>query len=140
MIGIMWMNHHDMFKDIERMDHMLLVANLLLLLAISFIPFPTAVLAESLRESEHRQVAAIFLGGVFTVSALCFNLLWLHAYFHRELIDDHVSEERLRRRTRRYILGPALYGVTIPLAFISPWISIGLFIVYAVLYLLPAGE
>jgi uncharacterized membrane protein len=140
MIGIMWMNHHDMFKDIERVDHLLQVANLMLLLTICFIPFPTAVLAESLREAEHRQVATVFLGGVFTVNAIFFNVVWLHAYFHRDLMDDHVSEARLQRRTRRYILGPVMYGITMPLALISPWISIGLFLLYAALYLLPAGD
>ena len=45
-IGVMWANHHQMFKDIERADHMVTVLNLVLLLGIAFVPFPTAVLAE----------------------------------------------------------------------------------------------
>jgi uncharacterized membrane protein len=139
-IGIMWMNHHDMFKDIEHVDHLLQVANLLLLLTICFIPFPTAVLAESLRASDGLLTATLFLGGVFTVNAICFNLLWLRAYFHRELIDEHVSEARLQRRTRRYRFGPLMYGLTLPLALISPWISIVLYLAYAALYMLPAGD
>ena len=44
-IGVMWINHHAMFKDIDRQDHTLLVLNLVLMMTISFLPFPTAVVA-----------------------------------------------------------------------------------------------
>jgi hypothetical protein len=47
-IGIMWANHHSMFRLIDRSTHGLVVANLLLLLCVSFVPFPTKVLAEHL--------------------------------------------------------------------------------------------
>src|SRR5215470_20063356 len=43
-IGIMWMNHHRMFTHIRRSNYTLLVLNLLLLLGITAVPFPTAVL------------------------------------------------------------------------------------------------
>ena len=52
-IGVMWINHHAMFKDIDRQDHVLLVLNLLLLMCISFLPFPTAVVAAYVRDGEH---------------------------------------------------------------------------------------
>jgi uncharacterized membrane protein len=48
-IGIMWANHHSMFRLIDRSTHGLVVANLLLLLCVSFVPFPTKVLAEHCR-------------------------------------------------------------------------------------------
>ena len=43
-IGIIWLNHHAMFHGVERVDYPTLILNLLLLLVVSFIPFPTAVL------------------------------------------------------------------------------------------------
>jgi TMEM175 potassium channel family protein len=67
-IGIMWINHHSMLKDIEPVDHLLLVLNLLLLMGISFVPFPTAILAEYLKDGEHRLVATLFYGGTFLPS------------------------------------------------------------------------
>jgi uncharacterized membrane protein len=140
-IGIMWMNHHDMFRDIERTDHWLVVANLLLLLSVTFIPFPTAVLAENLQDADHLRVAVLLYGGTFTVNAIFFNALWLHAATHKEqIIDHHVSDARISRRTRRYIIGPIAYGITLPLAFVTPWLSLALYVVYAALYLLPSGE
>jgi TMEM175 potassium channel family protein len=44
-IGVMWMNHHRMFTHIRRSNDTLLVLNLLLLLGVTTVPFPTAVLA-----------------------------------------------------------------------------------------------
>lgn len=139
-IGIMWMNHHTMFKDIERVDHGLLVFNLLLLMSISFLPFPTAVLAEHLKDADARLTATLMYGGTQTVIAVFFNALWLYASSNRRLIDEHVTGQRLRSRTRRYLAGPFSYGVTVPLAFVSPWISVGIWVALAVLYLLPLSE
>ncbi len=140
-IGVMWMNHHSLFKDIERQDHWLLVINLLLLLCISFVPFPTAVLADYLRDGEdHRRVAILLYGGTFTITAIVFNALWLYASRGRRLIDDHVSDARVRSRTLRYLPGPVLYGVGLPLAFVTPWLSLGLYVLLAVVYLLPLNE
>ena len=48
-IGIMWVNHHALFQGIASVDRSLLFVNLLLLMAISFVPFPTAVLGDYLR-------------------------------------------------------------------------------------------
>jgi uncharacterized membrane protein len=140
-IGIMWMNHHDMFRDIERVDHWLVVANLLLLLTVSFLPFPTAVLADNLHDGEALRAATLLYGGTFTANAICFNLLWLHAAMNKEnILDHHVSDARISRRTRRYIIGPVAYGITLPIAFVTPWASLALYVAYAVLYLLPSGE
>jgi uncharacterized membrane protein len=139
-IGIMWMNHHSLFRDIERTDHVLLVLNLLLLLGISFVPFSTAVLAEYLEEGDGLMVAALLYACNFTFTALLFNALWLYASWGRRLIDVHTSEARVNARTRRYLPGPVLYGAGILLAAISPWITIGLYTLAAALYLLPLQE
>jgi uncharacterized membrane protein len=139
-IGIMWMNHHNLFRDISRTDHQLLVLNLLLLMLISFLPFPTSVLAEYMRQGEHRAAAVMFYGGTFTAIAVAFNALWLYVSHERRLIRAEVSEDTVTSRTRRYLPGPVLYGITVPLALINPWISIAIFVALSILYLLPTGE
>jgi uncharacterized membrane protein len=139
-IGIMWMNHHALFRDIERVDHVLLVLNLLLLLGVSFVPFATAVLAEYLNESDSRRVATLLYAGTFTVTATCFNALWLYASRGNRMIDRHTSAARVRARTMRYLPGPILYALGLPLALITPWLTLGLYVVLAVLYLLPLQE
>jgi len=139
-IGVMWVNHHHMFKDIDRCDHTLLVLNMLLLLGIAFVPFPTAVVAEYVREGRHELEAALTYGGTFVVIAIVFDAFWLYASRDRRLIDPHVSDARLRSRTLRYLPGPLLYAVALPLAFVSPWITLGWYAALAVFWLLPLNE
>jgi uncharacterized membrane protein len=139
-IGIIWINHHTMFKDIAGADHTLHILNLLVLLSVSFVPFPTAVLAEHLKDGDSRLVATLLYGGAFTVTAIIFNAIWLYASVGRRLLHKHVSDARIQTRTRRSLMGPLFYGASLPLAFISPWISIGLYSALALLYLIPLQE
>jgi uncharacterized membrane protein len=139
-IGIMWMNHHEFFRDIKRVDQPLLGLNLLLLMCVAFLPFPTAVLATQLDNASGRLPATLLYGGTLTVTAVMFNILWLYASAGNRLIDRHVSDARLLLRTRRYVLGPVSYGLTLPLALISPWISLAIYVGLSILYLLPLNE
>jgi uncharacterized membrane protein len=139
-IGVMWINHHHMFKDIARVDHTLLVLNLLLLLSIAFVPFPTAVVAEYIREGEHQREAALTYGATFVVIAVCFDVFWLYASRGMRLIDEHVSTARIASRTRRYLPGPLMYAAGLPLAFVSPWLPLGIYAALAVFWLLPLNE
>jgi uncharacterized membrane protein len=139
-IGIMWANHHTMFKDIDRHDHTLTVLNLLLLMCIAFIPFPTAVVAEYMRSDEHQLEATVLLGATFTVTAVFFGAVWFYASAGRRLIDEHVSDQRVRQRNRRYLPGTPMYAITIPLAFVSVWISLAIIGGLALFYLLPISS
>jgi uncharacterized membrane protein len=79
-IGIMWINHHNLFKVIHRTDHVLLVMNLLLLLMITFVNFPTAVLGAYIGDPANQLTASLLYGGTFVITAVVFNLLWRYAY------------------------------------------------------------
>jgi len=139
-IGVMWINHHHMFKDIVRVDHTVLVLNLLLLLGVAFVPFPTAVVAEYIRDDAYRFEAALTYGGTFVAIAVFFDALWLYCSTGLRHIDEHVSAARVRSRTRRYLPGPLLYGGAMAFAFINPWISLAIYGGLAVFWLLPLNE
>ena len=139
-IGVMWINHHAMFKDIDRQDHTLLVLNLLLMMGISFLPFPTAVVAAYIRDSDQQFTAALTWGLALFAIAIAFQALWLYASINRRLIDEHVSDARLRTRTRRYLPGPLMYAAAIGLAFVHPWMSLTLYGLYALFWLLPIPD
>jgi uncharacterized membrane protein len=83
-IGIMWMNHHTLFGHVRLIDRTLLVLNLLLLMGIVVIPFPTALVAEHLTgpTSSGGRPAAVVYGAVMLVIAICYNALWLHMIRH----------------------------------------------------------
>ena len=139
-IGIIWMNHHAMFRDIERHDHILLLLNLGLLLCIAFVPFPTAVLAAYMRNGSDAFAATFAYGITFTVTAVFATAMWLWASWDCRLIDEHVSRSRVRQRTRRYLPGVPLYAVGLVLALFNTWLAIGWWVALALFYVVPPEE
>jgi len=138
-IGIIWINHHQMYKLIERTNHAFLALNVLFLMIVSFIPFPTAVLAESIRDGHEQQAAVIFYAGVMWAMAIAYNVLWRYAKNKRHrLIDQKVSPLLLKGIMQKYNMGLLLYAVAFGLAFISYEVSLGL-IVFLALYFLSPG-
>ncbi|MEZ4670276.1 MAG: TMEM175 family protein [Anaerolineae bacterium] len=73
-IGIMWINHHAVFKMIHRTDRTLIFLNALLLMVITFLNFPTVVLSEYL-QSPDGNVAAVFYSGTLFIIAILYNVL-----------------------------------------------------------------
>jgi uncharacterized membrane protein len=139
-IGIMWANHHAMFRDIDRTDHTMTMLNLGLLLCIAFMPFPTAVVAEYMEDDRNARAAMLAYGGTLTITAIFFNLMWLYASWKRRLIDEHVSDARVRSRTARYLPGTPLYAIGLLLALVNTWAAITWWSVLAVFYLLPPTD
>lgn len=88
--GIMWVNHHRLFTHICRSDNRLLFLNLLLLLGVTFVPFPTALLAAHLRGADALTAAAVF-NGTYVMIAIFFNVLWHHAVDF-DLLDSATLE------------------------------------------------
>ena len=137
-IGIMWANHHEVIKLMSGVDHGLIVWNLLMLMAISFTPFPTAVMAEHLpHPGWDRNVAVAFYCGSFTLTALFYNLLWRNASRQRRLIRPHVSDERVRAITRAYAPGTFIYGAATAIAFVSVPAALAIVAGLALFYILP---
>lgn len=135
-IGIMWINHHHLFTLIKRSDQLLLVLNGLLLLGVTFVPFPTALLAEYI-QSRDGQLAAMVYSGSFFVIAIVFNLLWWHAASEDRLLDQQADPQAVRTITRRYAVGPLLYGVAFVLALVSVPASVGMNLLLAVFFAIP---
>lgn len=117
-IGIMWINHHRLFNYIRRADNNLLVLNLLLLLGVTVVPFPTAVLATHLDGPEQR-IAAMLYNGTYIFIAICFNFLWRYAV-SRKLLGHDVDYTSADRISRQYAFGPLLYFI----CFIVAWWSV----------------
>jgi uncharacterized membrane protein len=136
-IGIMWINHHRLFTHIRRCDNTLLLLNLLLLLGVTFVPFPTSVLAAHLGHPDQR-LAAILYSGTYFFIAIFFNLLWRYATAPaRHLLAHDVDAAAIQSITRQYALGPLAYLACLALAWISVTASLGLNIVLAFFFALP---
>jgi uncharacterized membrane protein len=134
-ILIMWINHHTIFRLITRIDRRFMMINGVLLMLITFINYPTAVLADYLTSS-HANTALLFFNGTFVVTACVFNVLWRYASWDGRLLGAQVAPERVSAITRAYRFGPLIYAVAFLLALVSVPLSlavdIGLGIYYAV--------
>ncbi|MDQ6948624.1 MAG: TMEM175 family protein, partial [Actinomycetota bacterium] len=118
-IGIMWANHHAIFRLIERATHGLIVLNMLLLMSVSFLPFPTKVLGQNLTTADGDQrTAAILFSGTFLVTALLYNALWQTAVWQNRLIKPG-QEQAAAQVSRRFNVGPPSYLLAFLLAFWS---------------------
>jgi len=90
-IGIWWVNHHHCMKLIDRADRAFLFLNIALLASIAFLPFPTELVAEHLRDSGVR-TAAITYGVTMTAASICFVSFWFYAASGRRLIAETVDQ------------------------------------------------
>ena len=133
-IGIMWVNHHRLFTHIRRSDHRLLFLNLLLLLGVTVVPFPTALLAAHYNAADRTLATAVFNGTYFLI-AIFFNVLWHHAV--RAGLLDSTTLESATATSKQYAIGPAAYLVCLLLTWISAPASLLLNIGLAIFFALP---
>jgi len=136
-LGIMWANHHNMFHHVHRSNFNFLLINVLFLMFISFLPFPTALLAEYLPVSDGRQTATAFYSAVLFVIALGFNAVWRYAVRGGRLLDPAADRAAVNTISRRFLIGPIAYGVAFGLAFVNVWASLAVHGVLTSLFLVP---
>jgi uncharacterized membrane protein len=135
-ILVIWIQHHWIFVLVTRYDHALFYLNGLLLLFVTFIPFPTALLAEYLPYSEARVAANIYTG-MFLAISLSFDLLWRHVskcLLRKDAIQQ--KKEDAIQITRHYRFAPLLYLGAFGMSFVSEPLSIAICLVLAFLYAL----
>ncbi len=127
-ILIMWINHHAIYKLVHRTDHTFMVINGLLMLLITFLNYPTAVLADAMQQytpgDQDAVFAAAFYSATLVVISLAFQALWFYATYKRRLLSKRVSQELVATITSQYRFGPLFYVVAFVLAFVNVWASV----------------
>jgi uncharacterized membrane protein len=125
-ILIMWINHHAIFKLVHRTDHTFIVINGLLMLLITFVNYPTSVLAEHIQAPARADqiFAATFYSGTFILISLAYQALWHYATFKRRLLSKRADPALIATIDKQYRFGPLFYLVAFGLAFVSVWASV----------------
>jgi uncharacterized membrane protein len=136
-IGIFWVNHHNMFKYIKRADHFFLLVNILFLMCLVFIPFVTALLAAYVNKPE-QHTAALLYSGTLLLTAIMFNVIWWYAARKRFLLDPRLNPHIVNRLTRSYLIGIPLYVLSMMFSLVSVEASLLLYIFIALIYALPS--
>lgn len=129
-IGLQWFAHHRMFRAIVRYDRRLLWINLLFLLGVAFLPFPTALLGRY----GDTQIAVLFYAlSVIAVTLMKLWLWWYATSAHR-LVERSLSKHAIRRELWRNVDTLIVFPVSIAISFVSPSLAI-----YSWLLLVPVS-
>jgi len=129
-VGIMWVNHHRLLDHFAYADRTLLFLNVVFLMCVAFVPFPTALVAEHLGSTP----AALAYGITMTATALMFNAVW--HYGRLRLLRPDADPRAVSGITRSYVPGPLMYGGSALVAFASPQASVALYGLIAAVYVL----
>jgi uncharacterized membrane protein len=121
-IGTVWLNHHKVVSRLSHIDHTFLVLNLLLLMIVALLPFPTRVVGQELAggTDADQRTAALLYAGTFLAASIAFLALWRWAANGRRLIKPEAPEQLNRVRTLRFALAIPLFAIPCVLALWSP--------------------
>jgi len=120
-ILVTWIAHHDLMRLIRATNHQVLLANGCALIYVTFIPFPTAVLAANLGGPE-ASTAAAFYCGTFVLGSGAFNLL-VAAIGRGQLCDDTQALGRIRRG---YRITFVVYCAATAIALVAPYVALAI--------------
>ena len=117
-ILIEWVNHHELLRLVDGISYPFLFANGLLLLTVTFVPFPTAVLAAHLGTSEAKPAVAFYCGTMLA-NGLVWNLLF-RTIVRSGLLRPEVTAETIEKVRRAYYLGLLVYLASTLIALVQP--------------------
>jgi uncharacterized membrane protein len=129
-VGIFWVNHHHMLHATDRIDGRVLWANLALLFWLSLVPF----VIRWMDEAGFTAWPTAAYGFVLMMAAISYTVMqWM-------IVECNGRSSRLAAAIGNDLKGKAslaMYALAIPLAFVHPWIAIGLYIAVALVWLVP---
>lgn len=128
-VGIYWNNHHHLLQAAKSVNGAILWANMHLLFWLSLVPFTTIWMGE-----HFETIPVAVYGGVLWVAGLAYYIL------SRALIAHHGTDSVIAKaigRDEKGLRSLFLYTAAIALAFVSPWVSAGLYVVVAIMWFIP---
>jgi uncharacterized membrane protein len=129
-VGIYWNNHHHLWQAVEKVNGSILWANLHLLFWLSLIPFATSWIGQS----SFTTFPVALYGLILWMSALAYYLMvrtLMAAHDDGSVLTEALGSGRKER------ISLILYGSAIPLAFLQPWIAMALYVIVAIMWLIP---
>ena len=136
-IGALWLGHNAMTDYLDRADTTLLWLNLLLLLFVSLLPFPTRLVSEFVTTTDRAErVAVTFYGLTLLIAAALLSVLWRYA-LHARLIRPDADDDEITLLTSRLTPGLAGYAVLIVVGLFVPVAAVIGYLAIAVFFLIP---
>ena len=137
-IGGIWLAHHGIFRRLQYANTPLMLINLLLLMAVSFLPFPTKLMAEAIHNSDAERAAVIFYGASLLVISSLLSALWGSVARDRFLLRPEVNEKEFNAIALATGPNIGFYIGVIVLAILAPKIAVFGYLVIAIVAVLRA--
>lgn len=122
-IGGLWLIHHGIFRCLASADRAVMRLNLLLLMLVAFLPFPTNLVAEAIHRSSAERAAVVFYGTVLLAISAVASTLWHHVTKHRDLLKPGVTDREVRAMTLLTAPSMVVYVVVVGIAFLAPRVA-----------------
>ena len=138
-IGATWLGHNAITEYLERVNTVFVRLNLLLLLVISFLPFPTRLFADYIGQDSNERVAATIYGLTFLLASTLLLVLWRYA-LHAGLVRPEAEDEEIQLLTQRLTPGLGGYVALIIAGIFVPIIAVIGYLVVAFFYIIPIPQ
>ncbi|HWB56724.1 MAG TPA: TMEM175 family protein [Gaiellaceae bacterium] len=122
-IGGLWIVHHGIFRRTAYADLKVLLLNLLLLMAVSFLPFPTRLVAEAWDSSSAERPAVLFYGATLFLISAAMTTIARYIAGHPGFVREGVTKEELKAASSRSTPNLAFYGAVLVLAIVAPQVA-----------------
>jgi uncharacterized membrane protein len=136
-IGAMWLGHNAITEYLDRADGTFVRLNLLLLLFVAFLPFPTRLFAEYIGEDSLERVAVTFYGAALVLTSTLLLALWRYAV-RRQLVRPDTADEEIDLLTQRLTPGLGGYVVLMIVGLFYPIVAVIGYLAIAVYYIIPS--
>jgi len=136
-IGIYWVNHHYVFSLYRRSNHVFGLLNVVFLMTIAFLPFPTAVLAEYVVDPAHRDGAIVFYVFALMLPALTWSTIWFYASRVAHLVDARLSDRFIRFLSWQYAGSAAAYALILVTSLVNSVVGLALGVILTMAYVMP---
>jgi uncharacterized membrane protein len=131
-IGGLWGVHHAIFRRLASADGVVMRLNILLLMLVAFLPFPTKLVAEAIHVTSAESAAVIFYGLVLLSISVVTGVLWRYVASHRDLLEPEVTDEEVTAMTSGTTPSIGFYVVVVLLAILAPEVAAFGFLLIAV--------
>ena len=130
-VGVYWGNHHHLLHTVKRLSSGIMLCNLHLLFWLSLVPFATGWMGEN----NFAPLPVAVYAALLDICGLAYVILQkMIEACHK---DDSQLKEIMKRHTRKGILSTISYTAAIPLAYVNPYISVAIFFIIAIIWLVP---
>lgn len=137
-IGALWLSHNSVTEHLAHTDSTFMRLNLLLLLVVSFMPFPTRFVSTYIHSENPERAAVTLYGVMFLAATAVMVVLW--SYARRAGLLDEESSHGLREMRRRLLPGLVVYVALIILGLFVPLAAVFGYFAIAVFFIVPIGR